>query len=164
AGAALVFKPLGVPTAINLPATSFSLANGASLSLDAPGDAVIGNVVSTGNAAIAAGTTAPSSVTVGGTGGAGAGTLSVNDNLGLKLASGGTYAVDLNGLTAGTQYDQTTVNGAVNLNGAALNVTSGFTPAVGDSFTIINNDGTDSVVGTFAGLPEGSTVFGGTTA
>jgi len=32
---------------------------------------------------------------------------------------------------------------------------NGFTAAIGDQFTIIDNDGTDPVVGTFDGLPEG---------
>ena len=34
----------------------------------------------------------------------------------------------------------------------------GFVPALGDSFTLINNDGSDVVNGTFAGLPEGATL------
>ena len=32
----------------------------------------------------------------------------------------------------------------------------GFTPSAGQTFTIIANDLADAVVGTFAGLPEGS--------
>jgi hypothetical protein len=32
---------------------------------------------------------------------------------------------------------------------------------VGTSFTLINNDGTDAVVGTFKGLPEGATLTSG---
>src|SRR5205823_5183201 len=52
--------------------------------------------------------------------------------------------------------------GAVNLgNGVAtLNVTTDFSPApaIGSTFTIINNDDNDSVTGYFAGKPEG-TVF-----
>ena len=65
--------------------------------------------------------------------------------------------------TAANLYDQVNVNGAVNLTGATLNVTTGagFTPAVGNTFTIINNDGADAVTGTFTGLAEGGAVFGG---
>ncbi len=33
----------------------------------------------------------------------------------------------------------------------------GYLPAAGSKFTIIDNDGTDPVIGTFAGLPEGAT-------
>jgi Dockerin type I domain len=37
-------------------------------------------------------------------------------------------------------------------------VGGGFTPSVGNQFVIIDNDGTDAVSGTFAGLSEGATV------
>jgi len=68
------------------------------------------------------------------------------------------FVVQLNGTTAGTGYDQLNVTGSVNLGGATLSGTLGFSPPNGTSFTIINNDGGDAVIGTFAGLPEGSTV------
>ena len=35
--------------------------------------------------------------------------------------------------------------------------TAQYTPVAGDTFTLIDNDGTDAVVGTFDGLPEGGT-------
>lgn len=79
----------------------------------------------------------------------------------LTLTPGSFVDIELNGTTAGTGYDQINVTGAVNLNGATLNVTNGFTPPVGSAFTIINNDNNDSVLGTFAGLPEGTTFFVG---
>jgi hypothetical protein len=63
--------------------------------------------------------------------------------------------------TAGTDYDQLSVTGTVTLNpGATLTLAflgSGKVP-VGTIYTLIANDGTDAVVGTFAGLPEG-TIF-----
>jgi len=68
------------------------------------------------------------------------------------------FVVQLNGTTAGTGYDQLNVTGSVNLGGATLSGTLGFSPPNGTSFTIMNNDGGDAVIGTFAGLPEGSTV------
>ena len=77
---------------------------------------------------------------------------------GLTLASGSTFSAEINGTAAGTLYDQVVVVGSVNLSGATLSLTLGYTPAAGDTFTIINNDGTDSVVGTFSGLPEGGVV------
>jgi hypothetical protein len=57
------------------------------------------------------------------------------------------------------------VAGAVSLNGATLGAVynSNFMPTVGQQFTLIDNDGTDAVSGTFAGKPEGSTVTFGTT-
>jgi len=69
-----------------------------------------------------------------------------------------TFVVELNGTTAGSGYDQLSVTGTVNLSGAALSGTMGFSPPTGTTFTILNNDGGDAIVGTFAGLPEGSTV------
>jgi hypothetical protein len=40
----------------------------------------------------------------------------------------------------------------------ALNLSMGYTPAAGDGFVILTNDGTDAVIGTFAGMPEGTTM------
>src|SRR5207253_2130041 len=39
-----------------------------------------------------------------------------------------------------------------------VSVASGFTPPLGNTFTIINNQGSDPVQGTFAGLPEGAII------
>ena len=39
-----------------------------------------------------------------------------------------------------------------------LDVDETFTPAVGQSFVIIDNDGNDAVIGTFAGLAEGAII------
>ncbi len=65
----------------------------------------------------------------------------------------------LNGTTAGAGYDQLSVTGTVNLAGATLNVNLAFTPALGSAFMLIQNDGKDAVLGTFAGLPEGATLM-----
>jgi autotransporter-associated beta strand protein len=73
----------------------------------------------------------------------------------LSFGSGGTLDVLMNGTTAGTGYDQVNVNGTVDLTEATLALTAGFTANPGDQFTIINNDGTDAVTGTFT---NGSTV------
>ena len=70
--------------------------------------------------------------------------------------NGSRFIASLNGRTAGTQYSQLDVTGAANLNGARLEVSETFTSAPGDEFLIIRNDGTDPVLGTFAGLNEGS--------
>ncbi|MGL4555528.1 MAG: PKD domain-containing protein, partial [Gemmataceae bacterium] len=65
----------------------------------------------------------------------------------------------LGGLVAGSNFDQVSVVGTVNLgtNLAQLvvNTPAGFNANPGDAFVIINNDGTsDLVTGTFIGLPE----------
>jgi len=74
------------------------------------------------------------------------------------LNSATTYSVQLNGTTPGTNYDQLSVTGTVNLASATLSVSLGYTPAVGDSFTIVANDSVDPVTGTFSGQAEGSTI------
>ncbi|WP_420566334.1 DUF4347 domain-containing protein [Thalassobaculum sp.] len=75
----------------------------------------------------------------------------------LTLASGSTATMEIDGTAAGTGYDQINVSGTVTISSAALNVVLGYTPAIGDSYTLINNDGTDDVTGTFSGLAEGAT-------
>src|SRR5207248_2410467 len=69
------------------------------------------------------------------------------------------FQVELQGTTAGSGYDQLNVTGAVSLAGATLQIlslNSRLSPPA--SFRIINNDGTDAVVGTFAGLAEGAVI------
>ncbi|CAN7528088.1 cadherin-like domain-containing protein [Bradyrhizobium sp. LjRoot220] len=81
----------------------------------------------------------------------------------LSFSSGASLAIQLGGNQAGV-FDQVVVNGAVALGGATLDLSlfSGFTPTVGNSFRIIDNDGTaDAVSGTFAGRAEGSSFFAG---
>lgn len=88
--------------------------------------------------------------------GNGAGIISADD---LTLAAGSTFAVDVNGATAGTQADQVAVSGTVNLNGATLAPTGTIASFPGQVITLISNGGTDPVIGTFANLPEGSSIL-----
>jgi len=76
------------------------------------------------------------------------------------LNSGSYFEVELDGHLP-VDYDQLDVNGAASLGNANLDVAWGFVPAVGDEFTILDNDGTDAVAGTFNGLPEGASVVAG---
>lgn len=71
----------------------------------------------------------------------------------LSLTSGSNVNVELLGTTPGTGHDQINVTGTVSLGNANLNVVqfAGTPPA---SYTIINNDGADPVLGTFNGLPN----------
>src|SRR5262249_9194653 len=55
-----------------------------------------------------------------------------------------------------TSYSQASITGSVNLGGAALLATLSFNSAVSNQFIIIDNDGTDPVIGMFNGLPEGA--------
>lgn len=68
----------------------------------------------------------------------------------LTLNSGDALDMEVDGTTACTQYDQFTVNGAVTLGGATLNLALGYTPVAGDQYILIDNDGADPVSGTFA--------------
>ena len=74
----------------------------------------------------------------------------------LTLTLGASYLVDLNGVTVGAQYNQASVAGAVSLGSATLSLSLGFQPQLGMMFTIIENDGTDAISGTFNGLSEGA--------
>lgn len=82
----------------------------------------------------------------------------------VSFAAGVSFAVELNGPVVGVDYDQLNVSGTVSLNGATLTATLGFAPTSATSFTIIANDTSDPVVGTFTGLGEGATFLLGTTA
>ena len=74
----------------------------------------------------------------------------------VALDSASTFSVALNGATAGTDYDQLDATGSVSLGGSTLDGTLGFTPAAGETFTIIKS--TAPITGTFAGSPEGSSL------
>ncbi len=79
--------------------------------------------------------------------GNGIGTLSIEGRF--ATAADATLAIELGGLAAGTQHDQLIVDGTVALDGT-LNVSLlGFTPLVGNSFTILTGT---SIGGQFANL------------
>ncbi|MEQ9691431.1 MAG: hypothetical protein RLO48_17015, partial [Bauldia litoralis] len=88
--------------------------------------------------------------------GASAGQLTAGS---LLLESSATYEVELGGTAAGAGYDQVIVNGIIAVSGSVLDVSliDGFVPDVGDTFTIISNDDTFAVSGTFQDLAEGAT-------
>ncbi len=71
----------------------------------------------------------------------------------------GTLAMEINGLTAGTQHDRVDVTGTVDITGSTLSLTSmGYTAANSDLIFILLNDSSDAITGTFAGLAEGASV------
>src|SRR5262249_17222817 len=89
------------------------------------------------------------------------GTIRITGNL--AILEGATSKFELNGTAAG-QSDLVVVTGTVSL-GGSLQVTLGFAADLGTDFVIIQNDGTDPIIGTFAGLAEGAiyTAPGGAT-
>ena len=83
----------------------------------------------------------------------------------LTLFSGATLAAEIAGATTPGAYslpgmivglDQVLVNGTVSLGGATLNLYTSRSNTIGASYALIDNDGVDAVVGTFAGLQEGA--------
>ncbi len=75
------------------------------------------------------------------------------------FGAGSKLNIDIDGTTANTEYQQLGVVGMIDLNGATLTFTgSTYTPVLGNTFTIVDNDGTDAVIGTFNGLAEGATI------
>jgi fibronectin-binding autotransporter adhesin len=90
------------------------------------------------------------------------GTITLNG--GLSLAAAATTQIELGGTAAGTLYDQVVVGpaGAVTLGGTlSVSVLSGYTPAKGDTFLILDKQSAGPVAGTFAGLPQGATLTAG---
>ncbi|MEZ4984365.1 MAG: choice-of-anchor Q domain-containing protein [Saprospiraceae bacterium] len=75
----------------------------------------------------------------------------------LLLHSTATLLVNIDGLVANTSYPQLKVTGKVYIDNASLSFAgSSYTTVGNETFEIIANDGTDNIVGTFNGLPEGA--------
>ncbi len=75
----------------------------------------------------------------------------------LTLSVGAELAMDIDG--NGGDADIINVSGSVNLSGSTLNLLKAGTFTIGQSFTLINNNGADAVIGTFDGLAEGANVL-----
>jgi hypothetical protein len=74
---------------------------------------------------------------------------------GVTLSASATFAVTLNG-TDPASYSSVHASGPLDLGGSTLSLALGFTPDVGDSFTLLSTDDGSPVTGTFAGLDEGA--------
>ena len=119
--------------------------------LDVNGSIVSATTVNAGGTLGGTGTiNAPVNVNVGGVlspgAGASTGILATGN---LTFVAGSALAVAINGTTAGTQYDQVQVSGNATLGSASLQVTFGFTPSAGQTFTIVNIAG-GALSGTFS--------------
>ena len=83
-------------------------------------------------------------------------TLSLGQNT--SFAASGSFASDI---ASATVYEKIQLAGTLSIAaGAALavNALGGFTPSPATSFTLISNDSTDTITGTFSGKPEGALV------
>jgi autotransporter-associated beta strand protein len=74
-------------------------------------------------------------------------------------SSASDFFVELDGPTAGIGYDQLKVRGSVGLSNATLHATLTFQSAISNSFTIIDNDGSDAVATTFNGLAQNAILY-----
>ncbi|WP_083904823.1 dockerin type I domain-containing protein [Rhodopirellula sp. SWK7] len=77
----------------------------------------------------------------------------------LRLETTDTLRFDVDGNIPRSDLDQVLVTGGVNLGNAKLNLNGAITSNLGQVVTLIENDLSDPVVGTFAGLPEGSSLI-----
>ncbi|MBN2508250.1 MAG: autotransporter-associated beta strand repeat-containing protein [Verrucomicrobia bacterium] len=76
----------------------------------------------------------------------------------VTLDGGADLFLELNGPVMGSGYDQLAVHGSNTLSNPFLHVAFGYAPCEGAVYTLLNNDGSDSIQGMFAGLPEGAVV------
>ena len=90
-----------------------------------------------------------------------AGLITINS--GLTSDAAGTFAFTVAGSTPGTGHDQLQVTGTVDPGNAVLTVAlgAGYVPQKGIEYVIVDNDGTDAVLGIFDQLPEGAGVTSG---
>ena len=90
--------------------------------------------------------------------GASPGILNIAGNC--AFAAADTFSVEIGGTTPGTaasNHDQLDVTGTVTIGAdttLAVSKFNNFTPAGGETFTIIDNDSNDAIVGTFKDRPE----------
>ena len=129
------------------------LADGSTLSLSGTGPVAVATNLPAGES-ITLDTSANGNVTLSNTG---AGEIHVLGNLALDAAD------PMSIVLQGDHTTAITLAGAVALDNTPLNLSlaAGYNPALSDSITLIDNDGTDPVVGTFAGLAEGATTLVG---
>ncbi len=72
-----------------------------------------------------------------------------------------TLNVQISGSASATGYPSITANAPATASQFNLELLNGFTPSLGETFTLINNQGSVPINGTFASLPEGVTVWSG---
>jgi len=73
------------------------------------------------------------------------------------LTPGGILQVNLNGPKPGSGYDQLVTHGFVTLSNISLDASLNFSSAINDQFTILRNEGSLLVNGTFNDLPQDAT-------
>ncbi len=121
-------------------ATSASVSSGVILTIPASTTLTINGNLTNSGAIQGTGTIAKSSGTYTGNNpsninpGTSPGILTITGGLDLGFS---TFNCEINGVTEGTQYDQLRVSGTATITSAILNVTWGYTPDIGASFTLL---------------------------
>jgi hypothetical protein len=127
------------------------------------GSTAFGSAISVYNS----GTTLGGSGTIGGSvnlassgtnlspGATGIGSIGILQTGSVTLSLGSNFNVDINGPTAGLNYDQLNVTGSLNISGSNLVITAGAGLSIGQTFYIVRNDSVDPIIGTFA---QGTTI------
>ncbi|WP_028526834.1 MopE-related protein [Runella limosa] len=187
-GGSTTLRPYTNNVAINLGSTTNTTGGPLGLSdteLDqiTTGTLVIGHANS-GNITVSSAITRPASTNVqlisggdvlisGGGFNTGGGTMSLSsvavkptfdgtDVTASTLSFASNLSIVINGATLGdgtvSTYTQLKITGEADLSGVNLLLTGTYVPVGGNTFTIVDNDGSDAIVGTFTGLLEGATI------
>lgn len=133
-----------------------------------------GKLVINGNISTSSLTTVASGATLGGNASVGAltvaagGFVTPGNSPGSLIVNGayiqaGTYTAEIDGLTPGTQHDQISVTGTVDITGGSLTTLFTGTYAPGDMIFLLLNDDSDAITGTYSGFAQGAVVstYGG---
>ena len=133
-----------------------------------------GSLIVNGSISTSVLTTVASGATIGGDGTTGAltilagGAIKPGNSPGSLDVSGnyiqaGTYTAEINGLIAGTGYDQINVIGSVDITGGSLVTMFSGTYALNNMVFILTNNGTDAITGTYNTFAQGAVVasYGG---
>lgn len=75
----------------------------------------------------------------------------------LMFRPGSYWCLPLDGPLPDSQYQRLVVQGRVDLSNLTLSLEGQYVPQGCTMFTLLDNDGTDSIIGTFKSLPEGAT-------
>ena len=143
-----------VPGSLGLDATEFARINTTSLTI---GNATAGiNLVAPVDSSTITNLTLVPHVSLGVVAAAAGTDISLPSNGTVNLASN-SLACAITGPAPDSGFPQLKVAGHVNVSGATLNLTgSSYVGAIGNTFTIVDNDGSDPIIGTFSGLSEGA--------
>lgn len=87
--------------------------------------------------------------------GPGIGVIKMSD---LVLTANSHLALEVNGPTPGSGMDQLVATGSVDLGGAILDLVLNFSPTLGQSLVLIDNQSANPISGHFAGLNEGDKI------